>query len=162
MPTDHEFVTPTEKTQCQVHLTSEKVQGDLQQFSHTRESRVKNHVPTEKVFPWHMTAVRGENEAQCRLSEWENAARLALEEQRDHLLAEAKSEVLKQECRTDVIGCCICELQRQIHSIVWKLNMQIMDMKNLEESSPGFTKSWRNERKHFEKLTLEVFMKWKN
>ena len=40
--------------------------------------------------------------------------------------------------------------------------MQIMDMKNLEESSPGFTKSWRNEKKHFEELTLEVFMKWKS
>ena len=50
VPTDHEFVTPTEKTQCQVHLTSEQVQGDLQQCPHTRGSRVKNHLPTEKVF----------------------------------------------------------------------------------------------------------------
>ena len=54
MPADHKFVTPTEKTQCQVHLASEKVQGDLQQCSHTEESRVKNHVPTEKVFLWHI------------------------------------------------------------------------------------------------------------
>ena len=29
-----------------------------------------------------------------------------------------------------------------------------MDMKNLEESRPGFTKSWRNEKKHFEKLYI--------
>ena len=26
--------------------------GDLQQCSHTKESRVKNHIPTEQVFPW--------------------------------------------------------------------------------------------------------------
>ena len=37
VPTDHEFITLTEKTQCQVHLTSEKVQGNLPQCSHTRE-----------------------------------------------------------------------------------------------------------------------------
>ena len=45
--------------------------------------------------------------------------------------------------------------------IVWKRTMEIMDMKNLEESRSGFTKSWRNEKKHFEKLILEVSMKWK-
>ena len=51
VPNDHEFITPTEKTQGQVHLTSEQAQGDLQQCSHTRESRVKNLTPTEMVFP---------------------------------------------------------------------------------------------------------------
>ena len=51
MPTDHEFVTSSEKTQCQVHLTSEKVQGNLPQCSHTKESRVKRHFPIEKAFP---------------------------------------------------------------------------------------------------------------
>ena len=113
---NHEFITPTENTQCQVHVTSEKVQGDVQQCSHTNESRVKNHVPTEKVFPWHIEQFEEENEARSRLSESENAARRALEEQRDHLLAEAKSEVLKQECRADFLNCCIRELQRQIYS----------------------------------------------
>ena len=34
-----------------------------------------------------------------RFSDLEDAARLFLEEQRDHLLAEAKSEILKQECK---------------------------------------------------------------
>ena len=58
--------------------------------------------------------------------------RLVLEEQRDHLLAEAKSEILKREC------------------------------KHLEESGPGFTKNWRNGKEHSEKLILEVFVKWKN
>ena len=48
--TDHEFITLFEKTQCPVHLTSEKVQGNLPQCSHTKESRVKKHFPTEKAF----------------------------------------------------------------------------------------------------------------
>ena len=26
----------------------------------------------------------------------------------------------------------------------------------------SFMKNWRNEKEHFEKLILEVFMKWKN
>ena len=51
VPTDHSFITPSEKTQCQVHLTSEKVQGNLSRCSHTEESLVKTHFPTEKAFP---------------------------------------------------------------------------------------------------------------
>ena len=49
--TDHEFITLSEKTQCPVHLTSEKVQGNLPQCSDTKENRVKKHFPTEKAFP---------------------------------------------------------------------------------------------------------------
>ena len=40
MPTDHEFITRDEKTQCPVHLTSVKVQGNLPHCSHKKvESR---------------------------------------------------------------------------------------------------------------------------
>ena len=46
--------------------------------------------------------------------------------------------------------------------IVWKLTILTLDMKHLEESKPGFMKNWRNEKEHFEKLRLEVFMKWKH
>ena len=51
VPTDHEFITTSDKTQCQVHLTSEKVHGNRPQCSHTKESRVKKHTPAEKAFP---------------------------------------------------------------------------------------------------------------
>ena len=43
--------------------------------------------------------------------------------------------------------------------VVWKLTILILEMKSLEESRPGFKKNWRNEKEHFEKLTLEVFIK---
>ena len=49
VPTDHECITLTEKTQCQVHLTFEQVQRDVQQCSHTEGSRVKNHIPTDNT-----------------------------------------------------------------------------------------------------------------
>ena len=56
----------------------------------------------------------GKDEALSRLCESENATIPALQEQRNYLLAEAKSEVLKQ--RADFLDCSIRELQRQIHS----------------------------------------------
>ena len=46
--------------------------------------------------------------------------------------------------------------------VVWKLTILILEMKSLEESRPGFTKSWRNEKEHYEKLILKEFIKWKN
>ena len=61
-------------------------------------------------------AVRGGIEALSRLSGSENAARPALEAQSNHLLAEAKSEVLKQECRADFLDCSIREFQKQFNS----------------------------------------------
>ena len=51
-----------------------------------------------------------------RFSDPEEAPRLVLEEQRDHLLAEAKSEILEQECKVDLLSTCIRECQRQAHS----------------------------------------------
>ena len=101
MQTDHEFITPTEKTLCQVHLVSEQVRGDLQLCSHTKESRVKNLAPTETVFPWHIEHFK-EKMNHCPDSvNRKMTRRLILEEQKDHLLSEARSEVLKQECRAD-------------------------------------------------------------
>ena len=42
--------------------------------------------------------------------------KLREEEQRDHQLAEAKSGILKQECKVDTLVNCIREFQRQAHS----------------------------------------------
>ena len=74
VPTDHEFITPSEKTQCQVHLTSEKVQGNLPQSSHTKESRVKKHFLTEKAFPQDIKQLKGKTKLylgrSCEISSW--------------------------------------------------------------------------------------------
>ena len=115
VPTGHEFITPSEKTQCQVHLTSEKVQGNLPQCSHTKESRVKKHFPTEKGFPQDINQFKEKVKTFFRFSDLEEAARTVLEEQRNHLLAEAKSEILKQECKVDTLNTSIYEFQRKAH-----------------------------------------------
>ena len=52
--TNHEFITPTEKTQYQAHHVSEQARRNLQLCSHTKESRVNNLIQTETVFPWHL------------------------------------------------------------------------------------------------------------
>ena len=154
MPTDHEFITPPEKTQCQVHLTSEQLQGDLQQCSHTKESRIKSHIPTEKVYSWHIEQF----EEKMKLYP-DSLNRRMLRDQplknKEIIYSQTpKSEVLKQECRADFLDCSIRELQRQI--------LPILDMKRLEESRPDSTKNWRSEKEHFEKLMLKVFTRWKN
>ena len=60
--------------------------------------------------------VFGSNEPFFRFSHPENSAKSLLEDHRDHMLAEAKSEILKQECKVDSLNTCIRELQRQAHS----------------------------------------------
>ena len=61
-----------------------------------KKSRVKKHFPTKKAFPQDINSSRKRRNP-IRFSDLEDAARLVLEEQRYHLLAEAKSEILKQE-----------------------------------------------------------------
>ena len=69
-------------------------------------------------------------------------ARLVLEEQRDHLLAEAKSEILKQECKKDTLNTCIREFQRQAHS-------NRLEMDNVND---GYEESRREQARLHEEL----------
>ena len=61
MPTDPELITASGKTQCQVHLASEKVQGNLPQCSQKKLSQ-ETLSDREGISLAHQ-AVRGENEA---------------------------------------------------------------------------------------------------
>ena len=60
--------------------------------------------------------VLGKNEPLFRFSHPENSVKSLSECHRDHMLAEAKAEILKQECKVDSLNTCIRELQRQAHS----------------------------------------------
>ena len=119
--TDHEFMTLSEKTQCPVHLTSEKVQGNLPPCSHTKESVVKKLFRCDGNSSGHQS-VPGKDDTFFSFSDPEEAARTVLEEQRDHLLAEAKSEILTQECAIDTPNACIREFQRLAHSNRLEMN----------------------------------------
>ena len=80
-----------------------------------KESRVKTPFPTDGISSGHQR-VQGKCESFFRFSDREEAATTVLEEQRDHQLAEAKSEILKQECKVDTLDPCIREFKRQAHS----------------------------------------------
>ena len=75
-------------------------------FSQKRKSSQESHSERDGIPLAH----------RARLSESESDTRLILEEQRDQLLSEAKSEVLKQECRAERAHCAIRELQTHIQS----------------------------------------------
>ena len=80
-------------------------------FSHTRKSSQETLTDREGISSGHQP-VPGKDETLFRFSDLEEAARLVLEEQRDHLLAEAKYEILKQECKVDTLDICIREFQK--------------------------------------------------
>ena len=84
-------------------------------FSHKRKSSQETFSDKEGVSSGHQS-VQGKGESCFRFSDPEEAARTVLEEPRDHLLAEAKPEILKQECKVDTLNNCIREFQRQAHS----------------------------------------------
>ena len=82
-------------------------------LSHKRKSSQETLSDREGVSSGRQP-VQGRGETFFRFSE--EAARIVLEEHRDHLLAEAKSEILKQECKVDTLYTYIHKFQRQVHS----------------------------------------------
>ena len=72
-------------------------------FSHTRKSSQDTFSDRDCISPGHQT-VQGKGESFFRFSDPEEAARTVLEEKRVHQLAEAKSEILKQECKVDFLS----------------------------------------------------------
>ena len=92
MPSDHEFISLSEKTQ---HFR-ESTGKPAAVFPHKRKSIQEAFSDREGISSGHHTVQR-KCETFFRFSDREEAARTVLEEQRDYLLSEAKSEILKQE-----------------------------------------------------------------
>ena len=142
--TDHEFITLSKKTQCAVHLTSVKVQGNMPCCSHTkRKSNQDTFSDREGISSGHQT-VEGEGETFVRFSEPEKTLRLVLEDQREDLFAAAKCEILKQEWKVDFLNTSTREFQRQAHSsrisrcrinLQWKIFTR-------SQSTSNYSKSW--------------------
>ena len=79
-------------------------------FPHKRKSSQDTFFDREGISSGHQT-VQGKGETFVRFSCPEETVSVALEQQRDHQLAEAKSEILKQECKVDTVDTCIREFQ---------------------------------------------------
>ena len=85
------------------------MQGNLPQCSHTSQETLSDR---EGISSGHQS-VQGKDETLFRFSDPEEAVRLVLEEQRDHQLAEAKSEILNPECKIDSLSTTIRKFHRQ-------------------------------------------------
>ena len=85
-------------------------------FSHERKSSQDTFSDRDGISSGHQT-VQGKGESFFRFLDPEETVRSALEEQRDKQFAEAKSEILKQECKVDdLTNTCLGEFQIQVHS----------------------------------------------
>ena len=60
------------------------------------------------------------------------------------MLAEARSELMKQECKVDSLNTCICELQRQPHS----------QRLEFDDAHCGYEESRREQVRYWEALAL--------
>ena len=74
------------------------------------------NVNDREDFPLRYQQVFGSNELFFRFSLQANVAKSFLDENRDHLLAEARSELMKQEYKAESLNTCIRELQQQTHA----------------------------------------------
>ena len=122
--------------------------------------KFQKHFSTEKAFPQDINQFKEKTKLSSGSLVRKKLRDQFFEEQRDHLLAEAKSEILKEECKVDSLNICIREFQRQARS-----NCLELDSANcgFEESRREQTRLSRRigsmRKKHFEKLGSEVSMK---
>ena len=83
-----------------------------------------------------------------------------LEGNKDHLLNQARSELMKQEQQVGSLNCCINELQQQAHAQRLELQDAHHGYMNLEENKLGYKKNYLWRKKCFEILKYEVCTKW--
>ena len=96
-------------------------------------------------FPLRHQQVFGSNEPFFRFSNPVNAAKSLLDGNRDHLLAEARSELMKQEFQVESLSTCIGELQQQIYS----------QRLELEDAHLGYEDSRREQFRLQEELVMK-------
>ena len=117
MLTDHEFITLEENTQCQVHLTFEKLRRNALRYFQTKWSWVKKHCPTEKIFPQNINSfleTTNLNSDYLTRKIWWNHFLKNIKiicSQRQNLKSESK-----KECRADFVDSSVRDLQRQLDS----------------------------------------------
>ena len=140
--TDHNYHSVRENLMSSSSQVPKSTVKPVALFSGTKQVESR-HVFRQKIFLRKSTGL-GNNEPLFRFSHPENSVKSLLEGLRDHMLAEAKSEILKQECEVDSLITCIRELQRQAHS-------HRLEMKN---TNCGYEESRREQARLHEELAL--------
>ena len=89
--------------------------------------------------------------------------RIPLEEQGDNLLSEARSEILKRECRKEFAEKNIRELNIQVESHAMECGHALTGYEQCpDENKTHLTKNWQNDKEHIEKFVSEGFIKCKS
>ena len=89
--------------------------------------------------------------------------RIMLEREKEQLLAEAKSEIVRHAYRADLAENNICELKRQIDSQAVEIGHTRTGFEqSRREQALLHEENWQIENEHFVTLVLEVFKSWKN
>ena len=96
-------------------------------------------------FPLRHQQVFWINEPFFRFSNPVNVAKSLLDGDRDHLLAEARSELMRQEYKVESLNACISELQQQTHG----------QRLELEDAHFGYAESRREQVRQQEELVLK-------
>ena len=78
------------------------------------------------------------------------------------MLAEAISEVRKQESRADFLDSCVRDLQRQFDPNRPKNHCASQGYEESRKEQARLPEELAQREKYFEKLKSEVFMKWEN
>ena len=98
------FISSSEEYGETVALISSKRKSSQEGFSDRED------------FSSELQLVLGNNEPLFRFSNLESSIKSFFEEHEDYMLAEATSELRKQECRTDFLDSSVRDLQRQLGS----------------------------------------------
>ena len=109
-----------------------------------KTSWIQKRFLIEKIFPQGINRLLGNNELSFRFSNPQTFVKSILEDHRDHMLAEVRSEIMKQECKVVSLNTCTRELQRQAHS----------QRLELDEANCGNEESRREQDRSEEELAL--------
>ena len=114
--------------------------------SFSSQNRLNQETFSEREdFSLRHQQVLGSNEPFFRFSNLANVAKSLLDGNRDHLLAEAKSELMKQEYEVEALNTCNSELQQQTYA----------QRLELEDAHFGYAESRREQVRPQEELVMK-------
>ena len=128
------FSLGTRQLDVQFMSRSDKYRGNLSLWLEAKTGCIKKRFPIEKLFPWDINRFFGSKEPFFRFSSLVNAAKSLLDGNREHLLAEARFQLKKQES----LDTYILEQQRL----------------ELEGAHSGCAESLREQVRHLEELDM--------
>ena len=142
---DRKFITLNEKTWCPVHLKIRQVQGNLSQCFSSQKRLNQDTFSDRDEFSSRHRQVLGSNEPFFRFSNPVNVAKSLLDGNRDHMLAEARSELMKQKYKVESLNTCTSDLQRQTYA----------QRLELEDAHHGYVESRREQVRLQEELVMK-------